>query len=176
MTKVRPPHIPDFDAVAKRLRTTANSMAFQMVRAWAGVEAEAFKKQILDQDFASFDEAPLSPGWVARKIAKHADARTMIATGQYVRSIRVFVRHEDRKTVVYVGFDTSDVALDLDHVPTKLKLYQLAEIQEYGSEAANVPPRPHWGPYLKGMQSRAPTLRKAIVRRVVQAVRKGGAP
>lgn len=168
MIKVRPPHIPDFNAVAKRLRTAANTTAFRMIRSWAGAEAEAFKKKIQDQDFDAFDAEPLSPGWLARKVAAHADARTMIATGQYVKRISVFVRHDEGKTVIFVGFDADDPAVDLDGKPTRLKLYQVAEIQEHGSEAAGIPPRPHWGPHLNDMRKRAADLRRAIARKAVR--------
>lgn len=171
MVKPRPPQIPDFNALVGRLRKAANTNAFKMIRAWAGEEAELFKREILAQDFDSFEAEPLSPRWLARKIAKHADARTMIATGTYVKSIRVFIRHDEDKTIIYVGFGEDDHAVDLDGNRVDTKLYEIAAIHEYGSEAAGIPPRPHWSVHLNGMQQRAPSLRRAIVAKTIKQVR-----
>ena len=169
--------IPDFRKAATRAQVKARRTLESAVREFADRELQAFKLRILDQDFESFVAHPLSPRYVERKRRAGADTRTMIATGHYLRSMRVFEQpNPDRSTTIYVGFDEETNARDLQGRETDIKLIEVARIQEYGAllnpeSGASIPPRPHWGPHLKDMKRRAVEERKQIrqnIRRVLR--------
>lgn len=169
----RPPHIPNFERFAERLVKSAKERGRFAIQAFAGFEAETFRQRILEQQFESFEANPLSPAWIARKIAKNADLRVIVATQTYVKHIRVFTKeNEDGSLTVYVGFDENDRAVDLDgNIVRDMPLHVLAEIHEYGSEVANIPPRPHFTPFREEMRQRAGKVRERIRKQVTLDMR-----
>lgn len=99
--------------------------------------AGQLRAAILNQ---TYDWAPLSPAWLARKEALGWDLRILRATGDYVNSI-VPRRHDD---VTYVVAPSDKVT----HSGKTLK--QIGYYLEFGTLNANgtekMPPRPHWRP------------------------------
>lgn len=180
-TKPTPPHVPDFRQVVRDVRRVANAEVFEAVRDHADAERERFVTMIETQAFPSFQEilypesgTNLSPAWLRRKESKSADLRTMIATGWYKSNIKTFTRKARRKgerTLVKVGFDKRTLARDLDHRITDVPLWLVATYNEHGSLDGKLPARPHWGPFLDSMRSRAPRTRRAVRERVKEALR-----
>jgi hypothetical protein len=148
-----------------------------MIREFTDKEREEFVRALRHQDFPAFQEIPLSPAWLARKARKNRDLRTMIATGHYINSIRVFrkdsVRMDGTRTFLFhVGFEKDALARDLDGRTVNFPLRLVAAVQEKGSAAAHIPPRPHWEPQRRRISARAPALRQRIGIKVAQQVRR----
>lgn len=182
MPRTRPTrsHIPDFAAIARRLRETANDALFDNVKKYAEDERDRFVHKIEMQVFPSFREifypesgTNLSPGWLARKERKGADERTMIATTWYKTNIKVWVRkgrRKQEKTIVRIGFHERTLARDLDHHITDVPLNLVAIYNELGSLDGTLPARPHWRPHYDVMRSQAGRTRKMIRTKVKQAI------
>ena len=165
-------HIPDFGKVVWSINQRARSTTLEMVREFAGAELELFKEALMEQDFPAFHEVPLSARWLARKAAANADLRTMLATHHYIESIKVFTEiNRDGSVTIHVGFDRDATARDLNGHPTNFPLYRVAQIQEHGSAAANIPPRPHWSVQRQRMAAKAPAKRREIAEEIVRRVR-----
>ena len=125
--------------------------------------AMKIEKELVDKIKAQeFDWPPLSS--VTKQIKQRAglDPRTLIATGDYVNSIKA----------VQVGRTawTVDVP-DGIHMSSKMTYSQLRKIHEYGSFEQNVPPRPHWRTLADDYKSRLPQIKSAITRRLARRVR-----
>jgi hypothetical protein len=166
--KAKPPHVPNFKAAVKYLHDDAFELAVKEVREFAKYEAGAFRHRIEQQDFQAFKAIPLSAGYAARKKAKGRDPRTMIATRNYLENIKVFRRdNPDGSVTIFVGHDEDTPAKDLSGNVTDIKLWEVARVQELGSEAANIPPRPHWGPHFDEMRQRVVPLRRGIAFKIV---------
>ncbi len=173
LPKYRPPHVPDFRTVSRVLTRTARNVVFVEVMAFANERAMAFRQRILDQEFESFETTPLTEHYLARKAAANVDLRTMIATQHYVDNIRVFTRIErPGRMLIYIGFHARTLARDLKGRPTQFHLFEVARVQELGSENAHIPPRPHWKPEQVRIQQASRALRKTLVRKIVVQARK----
>lgn len=160
------------------LTQRAPAVVAEHVVEWAHEEVELFRDAVKAQDFPAFHAEPLSPQWLARKASKNLDLRTMIATGNYLERIRVFeTRKRDGSVSIFIGFDRDEKAIDADGQATPTTLRLVAAVHEYGSAASNIPPRPHWGPFLKRMKGRAKDVRAGIraeIREGVAGSLKGG--
>lgn len=83
------------------------------------------------------DLKDLSPEYLARKRKEGLDTRTLIATGDYIESLRVFdIQKSKGKLTIYVGASNED-----KHY-SGLSVGELALIIEEGT--FNIPPRPHF--------------------------------
>lgn len=155
-------HIPAFRTVTAPL-SRAQEIADEKVGAFAQSEANRFRGRIKSQAFSSFHKVPLAPVTIQRKTLLQLDLRTMIATGHYTQSLKVVRWVPEPGLVRYrVGFADNDRAHDEKGVPVAMTLNELAEIHEYGSAAAKIPPRPHWGPHLQAMTERATVVVSAV--------------
>lgn len=162
-------HIPAFRKVADPL-TNARKITDAQVGEFARREAASFRAKIRAQDFESFTRVPLSPVTIQQKTLLKLDLRTMIATGHYTKSIKVIRWVPAPRTIRYrIGFADNDRAHDSDGVPIALTLNRLAEIHEKGSQANNIPARPHWGPHLQGMAQRATVVVVAVQNAVLRS-------
>ena len=179
MSGFKKPKLPALRPVLQKLGKAALRAVDAGVTEFARDHHERFVDRILDQDFRSFQVVfypesgtNLSPRWLARKAAKGADSRTMIATGHYVSQIRVFRRKTKEGFVLRVGFHPTARVRDLDGNTGKITLNLAARVLEHGSQKMGIPPRPHWEPHLKLMRREAPAVRVQIARRVAREVRK----
>lgn len=183
-------HIPDFGALRRTIEATADAALLAEVEAYANDERDNFVAKVERQAFASFQVilypesgTNLSPQWLARKEAKGADMRTMIATHWYKDHVRVDrrkARRKGEKTVFKIGFRPDVKPRDLDGNVVDVEIPALglrgldaiAMVQEKGSVAAGIPARPHWRPHYDKMRLDAPRVRKRIRERVKQAIKR----
>lgn len=180
-TKPTPSHVPDFKAVASELRRVVPEATFEAVKTYGDAERLRFIDKIEKQAFQSFQEifypesgTNLSPGWLARKERKARDLRTMIATGWYIKNIKLFTRKARLKgepTLVKIGIHPNTLARDLDGKTTDVPLWLVATYNEHGSLDGKLPARPHWGPHLDTMHSNAPRTRRAVLKAVKKTLR-----
>lgn len=122
-------------AVAK----TLNKVGSEIMR---GVK-EDLVRSIRDQ---TLNWTPLNPNYKERKRRLKLDTRTLIATGNYYRSIRFRKADEQELSQTWV-VDTPNTRIApsaLNPNPGDLTYAKLAMIHEYG--AGSIPPRPHWLP------------------------------
>jgi hypothetical protein len=144
----------------------------RMVAQYATNVLADFKDAIMRQDFEAFRRLPLSAKWLATKARHNADLRTMLATHHYINSIQIHVQeNKDGSTTYYIGFDPDLHAINLKHEPVPIKLIEVARIQEHGSAAANIPPRPHWGPTRTRIQMQAPQTIKRMRKSLIEQLR-----
>jgi hypothetical protein len=186
--KPRKPQIPNARAIFARAKRVAEDVLVEGLEDWGDEIRDEFVERIEEQSFASFQEilypesgTNLSPSWLDRKEAAGADLRTMIATGHYIDSIRVFKRHDrkEKKWVIRIGFHHSAKPRDLEgrtvdiEIPgTGIKgLTALAIVHELGSIKANVPARPHWGPHRALVRKDARKKRRELRREISEALR-----
>lgn len=165
-------HVPDLRRALENLRDVARETTVTQMVSFADAERSAFIRRVEAQKFASFAAFPLSPRWLRRKELAGADLRTMIATHWYLDNVRIEVVVRGGKVMVHVGFDSGVMAKDLSGDPTDIELDAVAKIQEYGSQAANIPPRPHWRPHLADMKKRAARVRRTTRKSIAKAMRK----
>lgn len=144
--------------------------------------AAGFRTRIADQDFPRFrvilypdsdeENKNLSPQWVKRKRRKDADTRTMLATKNYVDSIKVWRKlHSRRRGGLWrIGFHRQKRARNLDGEIVDILLNDVALIHEHGN--SQTPRRPHWGPHLATLKAQAPKARAAIGAKVAKAITK----
>jgi hypothetical protein len=179
VSKFKKPHLPSLRPVLQKLGKAALRVVTEGVTEFTHDHRERFVDRILDQDFRSFQVVfypesgtNLSPRWLARKAAKGADSRTMIATGHYISQIRVFRKKTKGGFQLRVGFHPSARVRDLDGNTGNITLDRVARVLEHGSQKMGIPPRPHWEPHLKLMRREAPAVRVQIARRIAREVRK----
>ncbi|OPZ66143.1 MAG: hypothetical protein BWY85_00079 [Firmicutes bacterium ADurb.Bin506] len=170
MAKLR---IPDIEAVLNRARDVAVQASEDQLRRFAHQLRDQFVGRIRAQDFDSFRRVPLSWRWQNRKAALHLDERTMIATGEYLRSIQVFETRADGKLNLRIGIHPSKI---VRHYKTgmrrRLPMWLLACVHEFGSSRAKVPARPHWGPFFQDVQQNvAPRTARELTQAVGRKVR-----
>lgn len=171
--------IPNIRPLLRVVEETVVEVAAAMAAEFMEDEAESFKERILEQRFRSFvaiyypkSGTNLSPRWLRRKELAGADSRTMVATGHYVRRIRVFSRKHLRGREWRIGFGAQDQARNLEGKPIPLALDLLAKTHEFGSVKASIPARPHWRPYAKHtFAPRAAKLRKLVWGRTAPKIR-----
>jgi len=155
--------IPKLTAVMAQVAKDATEIADTALRAFAEREAKGFQRKIRRQDFRSFDRVPLQPSTLARKEMLYLDLRTMMATEHYVNSIQVIRRRTAAGINYYIGFGPNAHARNPDRTVSDALLNDVANAQEFGAPGANLPARPHWGPYLQEMVERATVVREKIV-------------
>jgi hypothetical protein len=179
--KPKAPKIPNARRLFRRAKEVITETLVYELEFWAEEIREEFIERIDAQSFASFQVVlypesgtNLSPEWLARKAAAGADERTMIATGHYTRSIRVFKKFDrkEKKWIIRVGFHPRMQARDLKNRIVAYLLDDVALVQELGSIKANVPARPHWGPHRTVVKSEAPAKRKELVKTTMQALKR----
>ena len=168
--RVAHPHVPDLRKVLRDLHQAAQEQAKKAIIAFARRHRKVFIDRVRAQQFKSFTAFPLTPAWRRKKQRAGADPRTMIATGHYLNQVKTWTAHNPPGVVAYVGFNPTTRAKNLDGELTDITLEEVAAIQEGGSAAQGIPPRPHWGPYRKEMQRDAAVLRRDIAARVVKYV------
>lgn len=143
-----PNHIPNFDAIEKAVRVAVKQLVHD-VETFADGRRTDFVRKIQAQKFPSFKAHPLSALYLARKRAHDADNRVLIATAHYLSEIkRTTEQLSKNKYVVAVSIAPDAVAHDLDDKPTTTSLNMVARVLEKGSSACNIPPRPHWQPFI----------------------------
>lgn len=153
--------IPKFAGAATAAKIA--KYADKAVREFAVDEATRFRNEIRRQQFPAFHAFPLAPRTVLYKELNALDHRVMIATKNYVDSIRVHKETDAQGRVLYrVGFAPTDLAVDADGKPTGITLNEVAYIQEHGSRAAHIPARPHWRVHLRALRARATVLRATL--------------
>lgn len=101
-------------------------------------KAEALaKKHINAQDLKW---APLNPEYVAQKVQKGYDERTLLRKHDYINSITHFLSDQGMRAHAGVPKNAkSDGEL----------IYKYAAIMEFGSVVRGIPARPLWAPVLK---------------------------
>lgn len=170
--------IPSFKHAAALMVKVGHEIAEVEMAAFAEAEKNRFQQRIRRQNFPAFHQIPLSKLRLDQKAALGLDLRVMIATSHYVNSIKVRRRRFLNGTVQYhIGFHPSTRARNPDGSLAPITLEEVARVQEYGSHAANVPPRPHWRPHLQEMAGRAMVVHRRIAaqaaRRVNQLLKRG---
>ena len=162
------PQIPNLRAAFKAVAKTVPPAVEKAVDAWMEEQRLDFIDRIQKQRFVSFrvilypeSGTNLSPRWLAVKAAYGADLRTMIATGHYVSQIKLWKSGKGRDRRYRIGFHANTKARDLNGHVVDFPLWRVARVQEFGSDAAQIPPRPHWRPYANLMRRRAPAARRA---------------
>lgn len=111
---------------------------------------------------------PLSERYMAYKKKKGLDLRTLIATGTYVRSIEARPRRYRGVIVSYEVGPPRGI-----HQPSGLTYRKLARLHEYGSRAANIPPRPIWNPaWQEFMKRKAGRVVREINKETVRYARR----
>ncbi len=102
-----------------------------------------------------FDHQALSKTYARYKLRKGLDGRTLLALGDYVRSIEVF--RSDRKD--------AGVTYRVRTKPGKhysgLTYNELGLVHEFGSAKAQIPARPHWRPVAAATLKRFKRLTQA---------------
>ena len=179
--KPKAPKIPDARKLFKRAKEVITETLVYELEFWAEEIREEFIERIEAQAFAAFQVVlypesgtNLSPSWLARKEAAGADERTMIATGHYTRSIKVYKKFDrkEKKWIIRVGFHPQIQARDLKNRIVAYLLDDVALVQELGSIKANIPARPHWGPHRTVVKSEAPAKRKELVKLTMKAIKR----
>ena len=179
-TKSRIPNTRQLFAQVKR---AANDAVIEAVGEFAEEQTDDFRRRIERQVFPDFRRiyypesgTNLSPKWLARKQKKGADSRTLIATGHYKNSIRVWRRLRPRRRGAdfRIGFHPRIQARNLDNERVPILLKDVAMIHEYGSVSGKIPRRSHWRPHLTLMRQRAvgerPKIRRAVLRKIRSVV------
>lgn len=142
----RKPRIPDFTRlVATPARHFVDSVRVG-VKDFTDKEAKIFREKILRQRFSSFRKHPLNPTYKSRKRRLGLSTRVMVATGHYVRSIKVYHFPGRNRDQWIIGIHPNTRARDkyTGQVVHDLPLADVAIIQEFGSSKAGIPARPHW--------------------------------
>lgn len=179
--KPKAPKIPNARRLFRRAKEVISEMLVGELELWAEEIRDEFVERIEAQAFASFQVVlypesgtNLSPEWLARKEAADADERTMIATGHYTRSIKVYKKYDrkEKKWIVRVGFHPRIQARDLKNRIVAILLDDVALVQELGSVKARVPARPHWGPHRTVVKSEAPAKRKELVKTAMKKIKR----
>ena len=166
--------IPRFAQIVKPLRERAFATTVELIKEFAGKEAQAFKDRILKQDFPAFKDEPLSDEWLAEKARRNLDLRTMLAAHNYIDHIKVYTQRISATQVeVYIGFDPNDMARDRNGAPTDFPLHLLAAVQEFGTADKRIPPRSHWGVQQQVIEARAEKFMRGLPEKVMHKLQRG---
>ena len=108
---------------------------------------------------------PLNKQYLERKRKLGLDLRKLIATGEYIKAIRVKlngVNLKDLKITYEVSPPRTRIKPSkLNPRPSAKMTYEkLARIHEYGTR--KIPARPHWRPTTAAFQAKAPGYSKAM--------------
>jgi len=175
------PQIPDARKLFRRVTEVITETVVDELELWAEEIRDEFVERIEAQAFAAFQVVlypesgtNLSPQWLARKEAADADERTMIATGHYTRSIKVYKKFDrkQKKWIIRVGFHPRIQARDLKNRIVAILLDDVALVQEFGSIKAQIPARPHWRPHRDTVKKEASAKRKELGRAALRAVKR----
>lgn len=112
---------------------------------------------------------PLSEEYLQWKRKKGRDTRILLATHEYIQSIRV-IRNEvgswhDETKVIYYEIGLPDIV----HRDSGMPLRKLAAIHEFGVPKRNIPARPLWQPAMKEFSKS--TSKKVLKRIKVRALK-----
>ena len=153
-------HIPPFAVIARAFRQAERTF-LDDVREFAEERKRRLVQRIEAQGFASFELHPLSASWLARKNAAGADSRVLIATHHYLDNIIVeVVQKGPHHWTVCVYPDPDAKAKDLNGKITDTPLQLVARTLEFGSASRGIPPRPHWGPFIRETKDEVRDFRK----------------
>jgi hypothetical protein len=161
--------IPDLNQVLAPIIKDAQAAAAEGVRALAERVRDGFKLRIEAQHFPSFKARPLSAYTIARKTALGLPLDTMIATGTYLNAIKVYEEESTKGVMRWsVTIHAKDKAMDAETgaMRPEVPLQMVAYIQENGCKSANIPPRPHWGPFYDELLLQMPKEAKTIMKLV----------
>jgi hypothetical protein len=181
MTQPTKPQIPNMRLLATTIRKTVNDTMIGAVGDWTEGQKDDFVVKIENQAFPDFREifypesgTNLSPRYLRRKRKAGVDLRTMVATGNYKDSIRVWRKlGKGRRGATWrVGFHPKKLARDFKNQQLDILLSQVAMIQEFGSVKNSLPARKHWRPHLAQMHKNALTARPRMRLMVVKNLRK----
>lgn len=113
------------------------------------------------EEYKPFNHLPLQPFTLAEKRELGQDERILIATGEYLNSIRVVkrVRMRAKENVVsYVVYVPKTIhgrkGWRGEPPRPTLPLRTIGLIHEFGSMRAGIPPRPHWRPVIEEIKQR----------------------
>ena len=118
-----------------------------------------------------FKHKKLSDSWLAYKVRNKLDPRALIATGFYLKHIKVVVKAEKNRTIYSVV-----IPPNIKHKPSGIRLEQLARWLEFGTAGPRkMPPRPHWRPVarmVKAVWKKLPaTIRTIALREALKVIR-----
>jgi hypothetical protein len=175
------PQLPNMRSIVATIRHSVTDTLLEEIGTWAEAQKDGFVGKIESQDFPDFrailypdSGTNLSPQYLQRKKGAKVDMRTMIATGNYKNSIRVWRKlGRSRQGATWrIGFHPRKLAVDFKNNRTNMLLSQIAMIQEFGSVGRNIPARKHWRPHLTAMHKNALAVRPQMRRIVVRNLRK----
>lgn len=166
---VKSAHIPPFSKIRALIERHVKDVAEQEISDYAVELKNRLVNGILRQTFESFRRFPLNPRYLEWKRKKKLDPRTLVATGRYVRKIKILPRG---RFVYEIGFPRNAKVRDIDGKEKDLTLNELANILEYGSESAGIPPRPHWGIIYQQGQRDAVKVARQISEKAAKRINK----
>lgn len=141
----------------------------------AGIEgskiAEEFRLDLISKvKKQAFKWPPLNPDYKASKIRAGLDQRMLIATGAYLKSIESKLVETGETRVVYEVAPSKKKLKSSEGSAEGLTYRQLARIHERGSQARNIPPRPHWGPTTRKFQDMSEVYSEQLQRKFNESV------
>jgi len=99
---------------------------------------------------------PLDKDYLDRKVGEGNDPRPLIATGAYLRGIKVQRVKQGTLTAWHVRMKRGI------HKPSGMPYNRFARLMEYGSAAHGLPPRSHWRQAWKIVKEKHSKLRETI--------------
>lgn len=161
--------IPPFSKVANSIRRNVTKVADTVLYDFAVDMRDVMVTGIYRQRFRSFILNPINKSYKKWKESIGLDGRVMISTAQYVDSITVIPVEHARYEV---GIHDNIAARDHKGNPVGITLKVLGAVHEYGSQAAHVPPRPHWADGFQEAQLRAPAISNKIATEAAAKIRR----
>lgn len=107
-----------------------------------------------------FDVPPLTPQYLKWKTSHGLSNRILIATGQYVRSIKV------KK----MGSSWFLIVPPEKHADSDLLMSEIARILEFGSPARNIPARPIWAQTARALEKEYPKFARKFARKILNEI------
>lgn len=107
----------------------------------------------------NFTVPPLTPTYMKWKTEHGLDDRILVATGEYVRAIKV----KSLKGVWFV------VVPREEHSNSNLMMDDIAGILEFGSPARNIPARPVWAESVAMLVAEYPSWAKKFIKKLLSA-------
>ena len=119
-----------------QVKSNYNIIGNEIVDSNAEIYYEALISNIESQ---KIQWKPLNPEYKERKGLLGLDTRILIATGEYLSNVQIRSIYKTGKATRHVGVDSRTI-----HSQSKLKMSDLAIIQEYGSSDGRIPARGHY--------------------------------
>lgn len=142
----------NIEVFLRNLKVVSKKLKREVPKAYA----ERIMKQLKDRIHKQrFQFTALSTKYLNYKRSKGLSTRTFIATGAYVRNIRV------RK----VGQNWYVTLPRTRHKASKLTFIEIAQILEFGSIHNNIPPRPLWALQAAHAKADFPKFRNEFIRK-----------